>query len=89
MSVGHLARLFETAGIATVIVAVAAFRPRLTAMSVPRLLVTPHPMGRPLGAPGDRNRQMAIIRSALALLETATGGGTVLKAAGGYRDTND
>lgn len=70
MSVGHVARLLEEAGIATVIVAAEAFRPRLEAMSVPRLVVTPYPMGRPLGPPGDRSRQRETLRAALILLES-------------------
>lgn len=37
-------------------------------MGVARALVTDHPMGRPLGAPGDAERQMAVVRAALALL---------------------
>jgi hypothetical protein len=75
--VGHIARAFESAGIPTVIVAIQAFQARLTAMTVPRLLVTPHLMGRPIGQPGDTDRQQAVIRSALTLLETAEQAGTV------------
>ncbi len=37
-------------------------------MGVARALVTDHPMGRPLGAPGDAERQMAVVRAALELL---------------------
>jgi hypothetical protein len=70
--VGHVARLLETAGIATVIIAVAAFRDRLTAMRLPRLVITPYLMGRPLGMPGDMNRQRATLMAALNLLERST-----------------
>lgn len=79
MSVGHLARLLEEAGIATVIVAVAAFRPRMDIMNLPRLLLTPHLMGRPLGLAGDAEQQSAVLRAALNLLETAKAGGMVVK----------
>jgi hypothetical protein len=64
--------LLEEAGIPTVIIAVRAFQDRLTAMKVPRLVVTPHPMGRVIGAPGDRARQREVIEAALNMLEHAT-----------------
>jgi hypothetical protein len=38
-------------------------------MGVARALITKHPMGRPLGAPGDAERQMAVVKAALALLD--------------------
>lgn len=79
MSVGHLARLLETAGIATVIVAAQAFRPRMEIMALPRLLLTPHLMGRPLGLAGDAEGQRAVLEAAFILLETATTGGTVVE----------
>jgi len=82
VSVGHLARLLEAGGISTVVIGVAAFRPRMMAMSLPRLVATPHLMGRPIGAPGDRAGQREVLRAALALLEGATVGGTVVD---GYR----
>lgn len=82
---GHLARLLEENGIPTVVVAVKAFRPRLEPMKVPRLLLTPHPMGRTLGAPGDRERQRATLLAALRLLETATEGGTIVELTEPYR----
>lgn len=69
MSVGHVARMLEEAGIATVIIAAEAFRDRLEAMRVPRLLTTPHWMGRPLGRPGDVATQRETLRKALAQLE--------------------
>ena len=71
--------MLEAAGISTVIVAVRAFRPRLEAMRVPRLVVTPWPMGRPLGLPGDIATQRATIVAALRLLETADRGGSVIE----------
>jgi hypothetical protein len=77
--VGHIARLLEIAGIPTVIVAVKAFRPRMEVMRLPRLLLTPLPMGRPLGLAGDVERQREILLAAFELLETATKGGTVVE----------
>jgi len=50
-------------------------------MTLPRLVVTPHLMGRPIGLPYDQQRQMAVIRTALDLLEKATEGGTVVEMA--------
>ena len=70
MSVGHVARLLEAAGVPTVIIAVEAFRGRLEAMGVPRLLTTPRWMGRPLGRPGDARSQRDTLDRALALFET-------------------
>ena len=77
MSVGHLARTMEEAGISTVIVTAAPFRDRLEAMSPPRLLVTPNPMGRPMGLPNDAESQRMFLEAALDLLENAEENGTV------------
>ncbi|MEM9203600.1 MAG: hypothetical protein AAGC53_18315 [Actinomycetota bacterium] len=77
MSVGHVARLLETAGIPTVMIASETFAGRMTPMSIPRLLLTPQPLGRPLGAPGDIERQRFVLNEAKTLLETATSGATV------------
>lgn len=82
---GHVARLLEEAGIATVIIAVAAFENRMRMMRLPRVLLTPHPMGRPVGPPGDRDTQLSVIQRALDLLETAPGPGTIVMATGPYR----
>jgi len=79
VSVGHVARLLEADGIATVVIAVTAFRDRLQAMSLPRLVLTPHLMGRPLGMPGDKERQRASLLAAFELLEQATHGKTVVE----------
>jgi len=79
VSVGHAARLLEAAGIATVIVAVRAFRPRMEPMNLPRLLLTPHLMGRPLGLTGDTETQRTVLRAAFDLLENATVGGMVIE----------
>ena len=72
VSVGHVARGLESAGIATTTIMVEAFRHRAEEMMIPRTLTTRFPMGRPLGAPNDVDRQLDVIRAALGLLETAT-----------------
>jgi hypothetical protein len=69
----------------TVIVGVQAFRLRLESMTPPRVLITPHLMGRPLGAPGDRNRQRTAIEAALGLLERAEQPGTFVELPGRYQ----
>ncbi len=40
-------------------------------MGVSRAVVSQHPMGRPLGAPGDSQRQLEVVRAALDLLPGA------------------
>jgi len=77
MSVGHVARLLETAGIATVIIASRAFEKRMRMMSLPRVLLTPYLIGRPVGPPGKPERQRATVLAALELLESAKQGKTV------------
>ena len=78
MSVGHVARLLEEAGIASVVISAAAFRDRLEAMHLPRLVLTPHLMGRPVGMPGNQERQREVLSVALDLLENAEEAGTVV-----------
>ena len=85
MSVGHAARAIEEAGIPTVIAMARAFRPRLEAMRAPRVLVTRHIMGRPLGAPNDVERQRAVILDALKLLAEANRNGAVVERPDAYR----
>jgi hypothetical protein len=58
----------EEAGIVTVVVAVAALERPLRAMSLPRVLLTPHLLGRPIGYPGQRHQQGEVIRAALEML---------------------
>ncbi len=72
---GHLARLLEEAEIATVIIAARAFRKRLEALNPPRVLITVHPMGRPVGKPGDPDRQRQVVEAALKLIYEAKGVG--------------
>lgn len=38
-------------------------------MSVAGALVTPNPLGRPLGAPGDTERQLEVVAAAVALFD--------------------
>ncbi len=85
VSVGHVARTVESAGIPTVAVYVKAFEKVAREMRLPRVLLTRHPVGRPLGAPGDRERQAAVVRAALELLETAPNGGVVREFGEPYR----
>ena len=72
MSVGHAARLFEEAGITTVIIAVKAFEEVLKSMHLPRVLLTDHPMGRPIGPPMKSEYHMRVIAAALAMIDEAT-----------------
>ena len=72
MSVGHVQRAIESEGIPTVGVYVSAFGHVPAQMGVARALITPHPMGRPMGAPGDAERHLAVVRHALSLLERDT-----------------
>jgi hypothetical protein len=85
MSVGHVARLMEAGGIPTVVVGIKAFRERLAAMRLPRTVITPHPMGRTLGVPGDHEMQRKVVSAALDLLEGATDPGVVVDLPGRYQ----
>ena len=58
-------------------IAAAAFERRVAVMNLPRLLLTPHLMGRPFGAPHDKETQRAVLLAALNLLETAVSVGTI------------
>lgn len=66
------------------IIGIRAFRPRMEVMTLPRVLVTPHLMGRTLGAPGDRDRQRMAVVAALRLLEEAEQVGTLVELSGAY-----
>jgi hypothetical protein len=85
VSVGHVARALEEAGIATTTIMVEAFRHRAEELMAPRTLVTHFPMGRPLGAPNDVDRHLDVIRWALDLLYTATEPGTIVSYPHAYR----
>ena len=71
MSVGHVARAAESSGIPTVVICVKSFAHVAAEMGLARTIVTHHPMGRPLGAVGDRSTQRDTVEMALGLLETA------------------
>jgi hypothetical protein len=77
MSVGHIARGLEEAGIPTVIIAVKSFRTRMEMMSLPRVLLTNNLLGRVLGNPFDEDSQKNILRQALSLLREATKNSTI------------
>ncbi|MCP3951955.1 MAG: hypothetical protein GY697_07020 [Desulfobacterales bacterium] len=74
---GHVARILEAAGIATVIIATRVFEKRMRMMALPRVLLTPYLMGRPVGPPGNKDAQRASVLAALALLDNAQQVGTV------------
>lgn len=61
----------------TVVILVGPFRHRAESMCLPRTVVTRHPMGRPMGAPGDAERHAAVLEAALDLLSSAPEGGTI------------
>lgn len=52
-------------------------------MGLSRSVITQHPMGRPLGAPGDAQRQRAVIEAALGLL--ASDAPTIVEFSDPYR----
>lgn len=72
---GLIARGLERRGLPTVVVG-----HMLDIMELnrpPRAAFLDFPLGHPFGRPGDRPRQLAILREALRLLETGTGPGTL------------
>ena len=77
MSVGHVARILEKAGIPTVIIAIEAFEETLLSMSLPRMLLTPFPLGRPIGFPGNINQHIRVVQAALNMLTEAKSINTV------------
>ncbi|MCA1783872.1 MAG: hypothetical protein LC679_17390 [Intrasporangiaceae bacterium] len=76
-SVGLVARALEAAGIPTVSIFVRAFEHVAGRLRVPRVLITPHLMGRTVGPVGDRARQREVVEAALRLLVEADGPETV------------
>ena len=54
-------------------------------MVFPRTLITRFPMGRPLGAPNDVERQLDVIRSGFELLQSAAEAGTIVDYPHAYR----
>ena len=85
MSVGHVARAIEDSGIPTVTIVTKAFQHRAEEMKLPRVLVVRHPLGRPMGAANDIERQSEVLDAALALFGTATGNGTIEAFPQAYR----
>ena len=59
------------AGIPTVSMSVQCFGYVSELMSLPRAVITQHPLGRPLGAPHDADRQRAVIEKALSLFDAS------------------
>jgi hypothetical protein len=85
VSVGHVSRELESIGIPSVIVMSNVFRGRVLVMKPARVVFTHHIMGRPMGAPHDKERQAYVLREALKLLESATGPETTLVLPDSYR----
>ncbi|CAN5523926.1 hypothetical protein BH23ACT7_BH23ACT7_08160 [soil metagenome] len=54
-----------------------AFRHRALQLRVPRVVVTPHLMGRTIGPVGDAARQRDVVEAALQLLEDAAAPNTI------------
>lgn len=71
VSVGHVQRAIEASGIPTTSVYVEAFGHVARQMALPRTVLVPHLMGRPVGPPHRPEHQARVVRAALALLETA------------------
>lgn len=72
VSVGYIQRSFEEAGIPSVSVYVKSFGHIPELMGLSRTVITSHPMGRPLGIPGDATTQRAVVEHALSLLPCET-----------------
>ena len=85
VSVGHVARRIEEQGMATSAIFIDAFEVHARQMSLPRVLLTPNPMGRPVGPPHRAGAQRAVVHAALGLIEAATGPGTVVHCDVPYR----
>jgi hypothetical protein len=85
--VGHVQRVFEAAGLPTVGIYIAAFAHVPEGMGVARALITEHPLGRPVGAPGDADRQRAVVSAALELL-TSNDATTIRRFPEPYRTFN-
>jgi D-proline reductase (dithiol) PrdB len=65
--VGQLQREIEAAGLTTIVI---SNIPDLTACtSVPRMVALEHPFGRTIGNPGDRERQLSVLRETLKSVE--------------------
>jgi hypothetical protein len=74
--VGLVQRKIEAAGFTTITL---SSIPDLTAaLSVPRLAAIAYPLGHPLGQPGDREGQMAVLRATLQAPEGIEKPGSVV-----------
>ncbi len=74
---GALARVFEAAGLSTVVV---NMMPRLAERTgTPRTLGVEFPFGHPLGPAGDAPLQGRVVRAALGLLERAAPPGPAIE----------
>ena len=71
VSVGHVQRAIEASGI--VGISIEAFAYVARRMSLPRTLVVPHLLGRPVGPADQPERQRAVVAAALSLLASADG----------------
>jgi D-proline reductase (dithiol) PrdB len=70
-------REIEAAGISTVSLSMI---PEFTrSVGAPRIAAISYPMAHPLGAPGDREGQMAVLRATLGTLEGAREPGEVIE----------
>jgi hypothetical protein len=54
-------------------------------MKVPQAVITRRPMGRPVGAPGDVERQRQVILATVRLLAEAPCGGSIIEIPEPYR----
>jgi hypothetical protein len=72
-------------GIPTVVIQIRAFRHIAERMTLPRVVVTRHLLGRPLGPPHDAGRHHHVLRAALELLDEARAGGTIVELPEPYR----
>ena len=72
MSVGHVARIFESLGISTVCFFVKAFMHLVDKMKIPRTIITNNFVGRTIGKPYDLPNQTTVVRQGIELLNGAT-----------------
>lgn len=85
VSVGHVAAAIEDSGVPTVTIMVRAFEHRAYQLSMPRALIVDNPMGRPLGAAHDVDRQHEVLAAAFDLLESGAESATVVEFPKKYR----
>lgn len=79
VSVGHTARVFEEAGLPTVVIGTSVFKTRLAKMNIPRLLLTSELLGKTLGKPFEMETQKKYLLAALDLLEKAETGNSLIE----------